>query len=70
MTAKKPLKNKQKEKCEICKNMRGRNEMHTIKLLGSKVYRRICIQCLRRFQKNRAYPAKLIAKKQTVISKT
>jgi len=41
------------EVCEICKQPRAKRSVRSIKLVGSKKFRRICIWCLKRFRKNR-----------------
>jgi len=39
------------EVCEICKQPRNKNRVKTIKLVGSKKFRRVCIWCIKRMQK-------------------
>ena len=40
------------EVCEICKKPRAKQSVRSIKLVGSKKFRRICIWCIKKFRKN------------------
>jgi len=41
------------EVCEICKKPRKKQQVKTIRLVGSKKFRRICIWCIKRIHKKR-----------------